>query len=75
MSFWRLGDIDFCAVSDAGWDELRALRQLLRSVKALSIPSRGHVMAPKHSGRPAQASYPSMVAFNSPRRMLATNRR
>jgi anti-sigma factor RsiW len=27
---WRVGDLEYCAVSDAGWDELAALERLLR---------------------------------------------
>jgi anti-sigma factor RsiW len=27
---WRVGDLEYCAVSDAGWDELVALQRLLR---------------------------------------------
>lgn len=30
MTFWRVGDIDYCAVSDTSWPELRALKQLLQ---------------------------------------------
>jgi anti-sigma factor RsiW len=29
MTFWRLGDLDYCAVSDTGWPELRTLKRLL----------------------------------------------
>lgn len=29
MTFWRVGDLDYCAVSDTSWPELRALTQLL----------------------------------------------
>jgi anti-sigma factor RsiW len=31
MSFWRVGDLDYCAVSDTSWPELRALTQLLQA--------------------------------------------
>lgn len=31
MAFWQSGDLQYCAVSDAGWDELGRLRDLLRS--------------------------------------------
>jgi anti-sigma factor RsiW len=34
MHFWRLEDIEYCAVSDTGWDELTAPEQLLRSEEA-----------------------------------------
>jgi anti-sigma factor RsiW len=27
---WRVGDLEYCAVSDAGWDELASLERLLR---------------------------------------------
>jgi len=27
---WRVGDLEYCAVSDAGWEELAALERLLR---------------------------------------------
>jgi anti-sigma factor RsiW len=27
---WRVGDLEYCAVSDAGWDELAALERLIR---------------------------------------------
>jgi anti-sigma factor RsiW len=29
LAFWRAGNLDYCAVSDTGWDELRALEKLL----------------------------------------------
>lgn len=29
LAFWRAGNLDYCAVSDTGWDELRALERLL----------------------------------------------
>ena len=34
LAFWRQGDIEYCAVSDTGWDELLALVRLLRSASA-----------------------------------------
>jgi anti-sigma factor (TIGR02949 family) len=34
LAFWRLGDIEYCAVSDTGWDELSGLVRLLRSAGA-----------------------------------------
>jgi anti-sigma factor RsiW len=34
LMFWRVGDLEYCAVSDAGWDELQALTQLLRDLGA-----------------------------------------
>jgi anti-sigma factor (TIGR02949 family) len=30
LAFWQQGDIQYCAVSDTGWDELLALARLLR---------------------------------------------
>jgi anti-sigma factor RsiW len=30
MAFWQTGDIRYCAVSDTGWDELLALKRLMR---------------------------------------------
>jgi len=29
---WRVGDLQYCAVSDAGWEELRRLQELMRTV-------------------------------------------
>jgi anti-sigma factor RsiW len=34
ISCWRGGDLGYCAVSDAGWEELTALRQLLEALAA-----------------------------------------
>lgn len=34
ISCWRGGDLGYCAVSDAGWEELAALRQLLEDLAA-----------------------------------------
>ena len=34
LAFWRQGDIEYCAVSDTGWDELSGLVRLLRSASA-----------------------------------------
>ncbi len=34
VSCWRGGDLGYCAVSDAGWEELTALRQLLEDLAA-----------------------------------------
>jgi anti-sigma factor RsiW len=31
LAFWREGDLDYCAVSDTGWDELLGLVRLLRA--------------------------------------------
>ncbi len=30
LIFWRAGDLEYCAVSDTGWDELQGLVRLLR---------------------------------------------
>jgi anti-sigma factor RsiW len=32
MVFWKSGDLQYCAVSDTGWDELLALRQLVQDL-------------------------------------------
>ncbi len=34
LAFWRQGDIEYCAVSDTGWDELLGLVRLLRDLSA-----------------------------------------
>jgi anti-sigma factor RsiW len=34
IACWRGGDLGYCAVSDAGWEELAALRQFLQGVAA-----------------------------------------
>jgi anti-sigma factor RsiW len=34
LAFWRAGNLEYCAVSDAGWDELNGLVQLLRDLGA-----------------------------------------
>jgi anti-sigma factor RsiW len=34
LAFWREGDLDYCAVSDTGWDELLGLVRLLRDTAA-----------------------------------------
>jgi len=31
LAFWRSGNLDYCAVSDTGWDELLALEKLLKT--------------------------------------------
>jgi anti-sigma factor RsiW len=31
MAFFRLGDLDYCAVSDTGWDELQSLVRLIEA--------------------------------------------
>jgi hypothetical protein len=32
--FWEVGDLNYCAVSDTGWDELSALVHLLQQSSA-----------------------------------------
>ena len=34
IACWRGGDLEYCAVSDAGWEELATLRQLLAALSA-----------------------------------------
>jgi anti-sigma factor (TIGR02949 family) len=34
MAFWKAGDLEYCAVSDARWDELLGLVRLLRDLSA-----------------------------------------
>ena len=34
LAFWRQGDLEYCAVSDTGWDELSGLVRLLRDLGA-----------------------------------------
>ena len=34
MAFWKAGDVEYCAVSDTGWDELLGLVRLLRDLSA-----------------------------------------
>jgi anti-sigma factor RsiW len=34
LAFWKAGDLEYCAVSDTGWDELRGLVRLLRDLGA-----------------------------------------
>jgi anti-sigma factor RsiW len=34
MMFWQVGDLNYCAVSDTGWDELSALVHLLQQSSA-----------------------------------------
>ena len=34
LAFWRVGDLEYCAVTDAGWDELTGLVNLLRDLGA-----------------------------------------
>jgi hypothetical protein len=32
LAFWKVGNLQYCAVSDAGWDELGGLVRLLREL-------------------------------------------
>lgn len=34
LAFWRAGDLEYCAVSDTGWEELRGLTRLLQDLSA-----------------------------------------
>jgi anti-sigma factor RsiW len=34
LAFWKAGDLEYCAVSDTGWDELMGLVRLLRDLGA-----------------------------------------
>jgi anti-sigma factor RsiW len=34
LAFWKAGDLEYCAVSDTGWDELLGLVRLLRALGA-----------------------------------------
>jgi len=36
LAFWQAGDLEYCAVSDTGWDELLRLVGLLRDLNARS---------------------------------------
>ena len=38
MVLWKSGDIESCAVSDAGWDELNTLVGLIKGVSAGDAP-------------------------------------
>jgi anti-sigma factor RsiW len=38
LIFWQTGDIEYCAVSDAGWEELRGLARLLHTLSASDHP-------------------------------------
>ncbi|MBS0612488.1 MAG: anti-sigma factor [Proteobacteria bacterium] len=41
LLFWRIADVYYCAVSDAGWVELRRLRQLISEAGAEESSGRG----------------------------------
>jgi anti-sigma factor RsiW len=38
IACWKLGNLQYCAVSDAGWDELQELVRLLRATGELDTP-------------------------------------
>ena len=38
VACWAETDLDYCAVSDTGWDELRALKHLLQDLSAHDSP-------------------------------------
>jgi anti-sigma factor RsiW len=41
FAFWKVGDLQYCAVSDTGWDELLGLVQLLRDLGGRDAGVRG----------------------------------
>jgi anti-sigma factor RsiW len=38
LLFWQTGDLEYCAVSDTGWDELQALAQLMKNLSQHDRP-------------------------------------
>ena len=38
IACWRLGNLQYCAVSDTGWDELQGLTRLLRAAGSADTP-------------------------------------
>jgi anti-sigma factor RsiW len=38
LLFWRAGDLEYCAVSDTGWDELQGLVQLFENLTSRDHP-------------------------------------
>jgi anti-sigma factor RsiW len=38
LAFWKSGNVEYCAVSDAGWTELQALTSLLQEQGARDVP-------------------------------------
>jgi anti-sigma factor RsiW len=38
VAFWKVGNLEYCAVSDAGWEELQGLVRLLRGLGARDAP-------------------------------------
>ena len=41
LACWKLGNLQYCAVSDTGWDELQGLVRLLRATGETDTPGRG----------------------------------
>jgi anti-sigma factor RsiW len=41
MAFWREGNLEYCAVSDTGWDELLGLVRLLQDLSSRDAPRSG----------------------------------
>jgi anti-sigma factor RsiW len=39
IACWKLGNVQYCAVSDTGWDELQGLVRLLRATGEIDTPS------------------------------------
>jgi hypothetical protein len=39
MLFWKIGDVAYCAISDAAWSELTALEDLMRAHAAIEQSS------------------------------------
>ena len=37
LVFWKAGDLEYCAVSDTGWDELQGLAGLLQDSSARDV--------------------------------------
>ena len=38
IACWKLGNLQYCAISDTGWDELQALTRLLRAAGSADLP-------------------------------------
>jgi anti-sigma factor RsiW len=41
IACWRLGNLQYCAVADTGWDELQGLVRLLRATGEIDTPHQG----------------------------------
>jgi anti-sigma factor RsiW len=41
LAFWQSGDLQYCAVSDVGWGDLRTLERLFRELDAREAPPAG----------------------------------